>query len=856
MNARIPSKPDILFAFFQLQQQASKLLFSGEGYKNKGDLGAALVAYEQLIVTLQQQLELAELNNQHYPDSPFDILPIVHPLLNAMLVQADVFEALGDLEKAEKAREEAMRISEKYLSQVDIAERERQRAASLISQGRFNEALVALTAARDIFQERSDPLNMASVTANIAGILEWLGDYDRALMEVKRVSQFIEPLTSGMKPSQSEIAASLFSGKLQEAEERAKLLRISLEIDQIQARINRYLGNFAEAELQFRRIMSQMPGVGQLGIEFQLAAILICDSRYEEGLEYLKRLEPKFRGLLRPKWGVLLSYRAEALLGLGQPDQALTNLDAAIQDLSNYLDPDSLWKNEWRRARALDALDRPAEALAAYAQTADTINGLRKAPLGYRLDSTYLRDKLPVFEAAIDLACKRGEAETCCRFMEMIKSRILTSTLSISASDQPKSASDLDRQVDELSRQIDALEYAAYRDGWTEGLDQKRASLLSARADLMEQIRFSDPRWRSLSEPVSFDLRKTLDLLEKRQQAALTLFYQPHQVIGVLLMDGKCTVAKVQISAETSTALANYQQNLQSTKPKPGWFDPSSGLKLDAEHLISAELLKPALQAKSLVIVPHGPLHLLPWAGLTFKGKRLFEYCPVGIVPNLSCLRGLQTDFSTTPHVGLIGAPDYSSLPKLEPLYLAQEELLTIQEAYPSHRGVIGDAFMNKEAKEANFWQLAKHEKSAGNILHIACHGTFVTGDPLNSGLLFTDSKIDAAEIARTRLWYNEIILSACSTGYRPTEVQGVALSGDDIVGLPGAFLEAGARSVLVSIPKARGDVTLQFMTIYHENRAEGKSPMFALQATQEIMSSSPVYEPYLWIGFTVYGCQ
>ena len=830
------------------------MLFNSEQYKNKGDLSAAIVAYEQLTATLKQQFELAELNNLHYPDSPFDILPIVNPLLNAMLVKADVFEAEGDLEKAEEAREEAMRISEKYLSQVDVAERERQRAPSLLSQGRFNEALVALTAARDLFQEGGDPLNMASVTANIASILEWLGDYDRALLEVKRASQFIEPFTLERQPSKGEILASLFSGKLEEAEEHAKLLQISLEIDQISARINRYLGDFAEAERQFRRIMPQVPGVGQQAIEFQLAVILIGDERYEEGMEYLKRLEPTFSGLLRPKWGVLLSYRGEALLGLGQPDQALTNLDAAIRDLSNYRDPDSLWKTEWRRARALEALDRPAEALAAYAEAAGTINGLRKAPLGYRLDSTYLRDKLPVYEAAIELACKRGEAAMCCRFTEMIKSRMLTATLSIPASDQPKSASDLDRQVDELSRQIDALEYTAYCKGWTEELEQRRASILSARADLMERIRFSDPRWRSLSEAVPFDLHRTLDLLAQRKQAALTLLCRPHQVIGVLLKDQKCTVAKMQVSAETSKALADYQQNLQSTKPKPRLFDPSSG-GLDAEHLVSAELLKPALQATSLVIVPHGPLHVLPWAGLMFKAKRLFQYCPVGIVPNLSCLLGLQTDFSTTPRVGLIGAPDYSSLPELQPLHLAPEELLTVQEIYPSR--VIGDRpSMADEAKEANFWQLAKHENSTGNILHITCHGTFVTGDPLNSGLLLADAKVDAAEIARSRIHYDEVILSACSTGYRPTEVQGVELSGDDILGLPGAFLEAGAGFILVSIPKAREDVTLEFMTVYHENRAEGKPPIFALRETQETMLSNPTFEPSLWIGFTAYGCQ
>lgn len=856
MNAKIPSKADILFALVPLQQKALTLLSSSERYKNQGELDAALVAYGQLIANHKQQLELEELNNLHHPDSPFDILLTVNPLLNAMLVQADVFEAVGNLENAEKAREEARRLSEKYLSQSDRAERERQRAASLISQGRFNEALVALTAARDLFQGQDALLNMASVTANIAGILEWLGDYDRALVEADRASHAIEPLTSGRGPSQSDILASIFSGHFQEAEDHVKLLQVSLEIDQVRARINRYLGNFEEAERQFREIMPRVPGPGQIGIKFQLAAILIGDGRYEEGLQYLKELEPTFKGLLRPKLGVLLSYKAEALLNLGQPNQALQYLDAAIQDLSNYRDPDPLWKTRWRRARALDDLGRPLDSLAAYAQAIDTINGLRKAPLGYRLDSTYLKDKLPVFEAAINLACTHKEAETCCRFAEMIKSRILTAALSIPASDQPESASDLDRRADELSRQIDILEYMAYRDGWTEAVEQQRSSLLSERGSLMERIRFSDPRWRSLSEPIPFDLRETLDFLAQSEQAALTLFYQPHQVIGVLLKDGECSVAKARVSTETNAALVNYQQNLQSTEPNPRWFDPSSGLELEAEHLIAAELLNLALQAKSLVIAPHGPLHLLPWAGLTFKGKRLFEYCPVSIVPNLSCLLGLQADISTAPCVALVGAPNYESLPKLQPLDLAPEELRTIQEIYSSPTRIIGAPLIAEKATEGNFWQLAKHENSAGNILHIACHGNFVMGDPMNSGLLLTDAKVDAAEIARTRLQYDEVILSACSTGYRPTEVQGVTLSGDDILGLPGAFLESGTRSVLVSIPRARDDATLQFMTIYHENRAAGESPLFALQKTQKAMLASPVYPPYLWIGFTMYGCQ
>ena len=126
----------------------------------------------------------------------------------------------------------------------------------------------------------------------------------------------------------------------------------------------------------------------------------------------------------------------------------------------------------------------------------------------------------------------------------------------------------------------------------------------------------------------------------------------------------------------------------------------------------------------------------------------------------------------------------------------------------------------------------------------------------MNSGLLLADAKIDAAEIARSSVRYNEVILSACSSGWRPTKVQGIELSGDDILGLPGSFLEAGARSVLVSIPMADDRATCRFMTIYHHNRLNRKTPLTSLQETQNTMLSNSEYEPFTWIGFTVYGCQ
>jgi CHAT domain-containing protein len=773
-----------------------------------------------------------------------------------MQTQADVCDALADWDTAEALREESLAIAGQYLSTSSQVAQDQAVAAALIAQGRFNEALVTLTEARDRAQQEGDPLRMAGITSDIAGILEWLGDFERALAEVETASQSLEPWLSGEGVSQEDVARALLVGQLQEAELRSELLHIWLDLEQVQARIHRFRGNFAQAERHFRRVRPNLLGMAQPAIDYQLAAILVARGQHQEGLALVEQLEPTFRGLLRPKLGVLLRVKAEALLGLGRLDEALATVDDALADLGQYRDPDSLWRVQWLRARTLLVMGRPAAALNAYIETTGTINGLRKAPLGYRLDSTYLQEKMPVFEAAITLACDLDQPETACRLMEMIKSRILTATLSSPPDDQASELGDLDLRVDQLSAQVDALEYQGYQQGWTAELEDSRDALLAERATLMEQIRFSDPRWRPLTEPVPFDLTTLLDLLAQRDQAALTLFHRPEQVVAVLLQDGKCFVTAVPLESETEAALDHYLGNLQSKAPRMEWFDPSPGLGLEAGHLLPARLLEPALQSSGLIIVPHGPLHLLPWAALTFQGKRLFESCPVGIAPNLSCLLALQANWSAEPRAALIGAPDYSALANWETLHLAVDELLTIEGLYPSPPGIIDEVLMEQAATEDNFWRLAHHPEAPGNILHVSCHGTFVTGDPMNSGLLFTDGKVDATEIARRRLNYDEVILSACSTGRRPTEIRGVELTGDDIVGLPGALLEAGARSVLVSIPPAREDAAMEFMTVYHENRADGMTPMLALRKTQVTMLANPLYPPHLWGGFTVYGCQ
>jgi CHAT domain-containing protein/tetratricopeptide (TPR) repeat protein len=851
---------------FQQSLNWRKLFAQAEAALSSGDLSSAGKLLTALIAASREQLETALLHNERY-EPPVEIPPIVQPMINATLNLADVREAQGRRDEAEELRATAKDLTGKYLGETRGAEMEISRAAAFLTQARFNEALVALAAARDFFRCEKDFVNLASTTLRIAEVLYWLGDHERALAELKRTAEIIAPLVPDhAAPAESSaallretLAKMLAGGEDFKATEAAgKLYTTSVEIDFQLACVHKEVGNLEEAGRLFRKVLPYYQRSGaNYAVEYQLAAISAATGKPKEALAHAERLEPAFTsgGFLRPKLPALLKIQAEAKLNLGDAAGALDRVDRGIEDLSVYYDPGLLWKLQRVRGDVLEATGRKRDALKSYADAADTVKSLRKAPLGYRLDSTYLKDKFEMFEHAIDLACEAGEAEVCCRLMETIKSRTLTCTLSIPRQAEAGGAGDLEAAFDDLTGRLDAVEYRGYVNGWTEGLRQEREAVRAERAEVLEQLRFSDPRWRNMTEPVPFDLTEVAKVLSKKGQAALSLFCTPNRIISVLIKNGGCRVAGVDVSPEVSSKLGDYHANLQSTKFQPEWFDLSGALSVEGEDLVSSELLQEALDADGITVVPHGPLHLVPWAGLISRGKRLFEYCPVGILPNLSCILSLSDGFSGDPKVVLIGPPDYSSFPMYDDLNKAAQEVEIIADLYAGESRFLEGPLTYANATEKRFWELARHSDAPGGIFHIACHGEFVAEAPMSSGLIFTDGKVDAAEIARSSLAFDEVILSACSTGYRPVEVKDVKLLGDDIVGLPGAFLEAGVKSVLVSIPKAKDDATCEFMKLYHEERLEGKTPLSALRDTQQAMLAAERFPPHTWVGLTAYGC-
>jgi hypothetical protein len=88
-----------------------------------------------------------------------------------------------------------------------------------------------------------------------------------------------------------------------------------------------------------------------------------------------------------------------------------------------------------------------------------------------------------------------------------------------------------------------------------------------------------------------------------------------------------------------------------------------------------------------------------------------------------------------------------------------------------------------------------------------------------------------------------------------PGSTRDFELSGDDALGLPASFLEAGARFLLASIPSVRHKAARAFTVAWHRYRRAGRSPLQAYRDVQLDLLATRPETLFGWVGMTAYGC-
>jgi CHAT domain-containing protein len=140
---------------------------------------------------------------------------------------------------------------------------------------------------------------------------------------------------------------------------------------------------------------------------------------------------------------------------------------------------------------------------------------------------------------------------------------------------------------------------------------------------------------------------------------------------------------------------------------------------------------------------------------------------------------------------------------------------------------------------------------SKATVVHLATHAYFEPNSPLDSGVVFANGNVlTAREVIDERLCADLLILSACETGMAQS------MGGDELAGLGQAFLQAGARSVIVSLWSVNDSATAALMKAFYEARhSDDVDKAQALnQAMTQVREQEKWHHPYYWGAFVLMG--
>ncbi|MGH9279761.1 MAG: CHAT domain-containing protein [Acidimicrobiales bacterium] len=214
---------------------------------------------------------------------------------------------------------------------------------------------------------------------------------------------------------------------------------------------------------------------------------------------------------------------------------------------------------------------------------------------------------------------------------------------------------------------------------------------------------------------------------------------------------------------------------------------------------------------RPLVVVPTGPLHVLPWAALPSCLGR-----PVSVAPSAAIwLEAAGRQNGATGPTVLAGGPGLSH---------AREELDDLVGIYPGAHRLDGHAATARSVLAA---------LDGARMAHVAAHGTFRADNPLFSSLRLSDGPLTVYELERLAHAPQRMVLSACHGG------MSVVRPGNELMGLSAALFALGTATLVASMLMVGDIETRALMVDFHRRLAAGAEPAAALAGAHAVAADS-----------------
>jgi CHAT domain-containing protein len=411
-----------------------------------------------------------------------------------------------------------------------------------------------------------------------------------------------------------------------------------------------------------------------------------------------------------------------------------------------------------------------------------------------------------------------------------------------------------------------------------EALQREQVQLRRRRDEIAVEMRRTAPRLAALQNPQALTFEQVREALDPgtvmlsystgKEQTHLFIVTPGRELHVETLKVGRQALEKDvdhfrQLIEQTQTGRGLGAQGLD-------WFSRR------LYHLL-VEPAEPWIAAgQRIVLVPDGPLHLLPFAALTRKdGRHLVEWKPLSTVLSGTVFAELKKQRCDARDVATAAEPSSwqwvafgdpwfpprltqgrpeeigeARLRSVSPrgqlqwkrLPQSRREVEEIAALFPAdHRQI----YLDREASEERAKAIGKDAR----IVHFATHAYVDDRSPFDSGLVLSipekltegrdNGLLQVWEIFESvRLDADLVVLSACETGIG--EIRG----GEGIIGLTRAFQYAGARSVLASLWRVEDEATAELMERFYRHLRSGEAKDEALRSAQLELIRSPLRVP------------